>query len=111
MELGTDYTLSVSSAIEGGHYAGYGLHYGNAAVDRSDVVKVSLDEFVSIVDSEGRASYMKPGVSMSGFGFPPPPPGMMPGGKGAPDGGFPPPPPARDIKDGYSESNLPNHDK
>ena len=111
MELGTDYILSVSSAIEGGKYTGYGLHYGNAAVDRSEVVKVSLDEFVSIVDSEGKVSYMKPGVSMSGFGFPPPPPGMMPGGKGAPDGGFPPPPPARDIKDAYSESNLPNHDK
>jgi hypothetical protein len=131
VKQGKEYRFSISDSINGGEYVGNGLYCNSNVIGRGNEVLFCVEEDVAQVDDEGKVKQHTFGSAMGGFGFPPfgkfppegmegmpppppggsskdgmfPPPGMKPG-----DGGFPGMPPSRDIKDSYSEENLPNYD-
>ena len=109
---GEKLSFSLSDSISSGETAGNGLVYNGEVHERISGALFVHENGISILGMEGGVKHIAPGKGMEGFGFPPPPhPGPAPDGKGMlpPPGRMPPPPAARDIKDFYSEDNLPNN--
>ena len=119
---GKKYCFSISDSISGGEQVGNGLFYNSRVENRFCDASFEFDEGVLLVNGEGGVKRIFAGEKMHGNGFPPPPPqdvndsknmkgepsGVMHGNGGDFSRMPPPPPPARDIKDIYSENNLPN---
>ncbi len=99
LERGEQYSMFLSSGIDGGERMGYGLYAHAHAVPLRNSVMWKQEGVLSVIGSNGSVQNINPDTLKSMNGFPPmgPPPGGFPpngaGGfppMGPPPGGFPP---------------------